>query len=159
MRYGARQLLLGTLLVIAGTFCLWRCSIEQPTDDYVDHHPDIVDGAPLTVEAAESGSKRSGQWPTVRKHYLAVHPTCEACGARTDLNVHHVMPFHLDPSKELDPANLITLCRGCHLRIGHACDSDGRVNWSCSNPNVREDARKHLHANHAWPDTKGNRTK
>lgn len=32
------------------------------------------------------------------------------------------MPFNLDPSLELDPSNLITLCMGekeCHLHIGH----------------------------------------
>jgi hypothetical protein len=32
------------------------------------------------------------------------------------------VPFHEDPSKELDPTNLLALCMGpkeCHLEIGH----------------------------------------
>lgn len=41
------------------------------------------------------------------------------------MQVHHVDPYHLDPAKELDPANLISLCMGpleCHVRIGHGDD-------------------------------------
>jgi len=67
-------------------------------------------------------AKRSGQWPTVEKHFLEAHPTCAACGGTERLNVHHVHPFHLFPELELDPNNLITLCMGekeCHLKIGH----------------------------------------
>ncbi len=36
-----------------------------------------------------------------------------------DLNVHHCRPFHLHPDLELNPANLITLCRNHHLWWGH----------------------------------------
>ncbi len=67
-------------------------------------------------------AKRSGKWPTVEKHFLEAHPSCEACGSRKRLNVHHCKPFHLDPELELDPNNLITLCmdtKECHLKIGH----------------------------------------
>ena len=77
---------------------------------------------------------RSGKWPTVRKHYIEEHPACEACGAADDLEVHHVLPFHLHPDRELDPANLITLCRRCHLLLGHAAD------FRAYNPHVRADA-------------------
>lgn len=69
------------------------------------------------------GTKRSGKWPTVEKHFLEEHGECAACGSKTRLNVHHCVPFHIDASKELDPENLITLCMSrneCHLRIGHA---------------------------------------
>jgi hypothetical protein len=41
------------------------------------------------------------------------------------LQVHHILPFHLNPQLELDPSNLITLCMGkleCHLIIGHGGD-------------------------------------
>ena len=81
--------------------------------------------------------KRSSEWPTVRKHFLASSPTCAACGGISLLNVHHKEPFHLDPKLELDPSNLITLCMGkleCHLLLGH-CD-----NWKGYNPNVAQDA-------------------
>ena len=68
---------------------------------------------------APSGTKRSPHWPAVRKAYLADHPICAACGGFTALEVHHVVPFAKNPSKELDPLNLITLCmaidRHCHL--------------------------------------------
>lgn len=103
--------------------------------EYVEHHPDVPEGM-------VGATPRSPQWPKVRSEFLRRHGKCEACGTRNDLNVHHVKPFHLYPEKELDPTNLITLCRDCHLRYGHACDAHGRVNWSCENPNVREDIRK-----------------
>ena len=63
--------------------------------------------------------------------------------------MHHVIPFGVDGqgdddgdgiTNELDPDNLITLCSegglDCHFWCGHA------GNYSCSNPNVREDAKK-----------------
>lgn len=86
-------------------------------------------------------AKRSNKWPTVEKHFREAHPTCEACGSKKRLNVHHCMPFHLDSSKELDPTNLITLCMSkneCHLHIGHG------GSFKQYNPNVREDAAEAL---------------
>jgi hypothetical protein len=47
------------------------------------------------------------------------------------------MPFHDQPSMELDPKNLITLCMGkteCHLTIGHG------GSFEQYNPNVARDA-------------------
>ncbi len=89
------------------------------------------------------GGDRSSHWPTVREEFAIDHPACEACGTRECLNVHHVKPFHTDPDLELDPDNLITLCRDHHFRIGH--DPDGmagpqKPNWKLSNPRVREEA-------------------
>lgn len=121
-------------------FCLillFTVGCNQPT--YVDHHDNIqVEGELLT-----GAVQRSPKWPTVRNKYIKQHNSCEACGSRYNLNVHHVKSFRLHPEKELDPTNLITLCRTCHLHIGHACDDKGHVNWSCENPNVREDSVKH----------------
>lgn len=80
-------------------------------------------------------AKRSSHWPTVEKHFRESHPTCAACGSSKRLNVHHCMPFHLDPQLELDPNNLITLCmdkKECHLRIGHG------GSFKQYNPNVRK---------------------
>jgi 5-methylcytosine-specific restriction protein A len=74
---------------------------------------------------AKPGQKRSNQWPTIRKHFLIKNPVCSVCGGKKKLEVHHKMPFHMDPSKELDPHNLITLCEedtdgvNCHLLFGH----------------------------------------
>lgn len=70
-------------------------------------------------------AKRSGSWPTVRKHHLESHPNCAVCGGCDKIDVHHLLPFHLHPELELDAANLITLCESkknglnCHLWFGH----------------------------------------
>lgn len=88
------------------------------------------------------GEPRSSQWPKVRAAWLLDHGVCEACGQKDHLNVHHEIPFHSNPSKELDPTNMITLCTdgpghmNCHLVIGHAGNYRGR------NPTVREDAKR-----------------
>lgn len=82
--------------------------------------------------------ERSSGWSKVRAAYVREHPTCEACGTIKDLNVHHIKPFHLRPELELDPDNLITLCRTDHFYVGH------RGNWSKENPNCRQDAAKML---------------
>src|SRR5271155_3275861 len=86
-------------------------------------------------------AKRSSHWPTVEKHFREAHPTCEACGSKNRLNVHHCKPFHLDPEMELDPTNRITLCmdtKECHLHIGHG------GSFKQYNPNVRKDAAETL---------------
>ena len=86
------------------------------------------------------GVKRSGQWVTVRKHFIAKNNVCAVCGGKKKLEVHHVKPFHLYPEFELDPTNLITLCEdlgngiNCHLLIGHL------GNYRNVNTAVREDA-------------------
>lgn len=60
------------------------------------------------------------------------------CGNSFNVVPHHIVPFHVDPSKELDPSNLISLCEGetfnCHLFFGHL------KNWSKYNPDVVKDA-------------------
>jgi 5-methylcytosine-specific restriction protein A len=86
-------------------------------------------------------TKRSSQWPRVRRQFLKDYPRCAACGARKRLNVHHVVPFHINPALELVPDNLITLCEGggnCHLIHGHLKD------WKAYNPEVRRDAAYYL---------------
>jgi len=74
---------------------------------------------------------RSGKWPAVRRAWLAEHPCCEVCGG-ADPDVHHVRPFHLHPSLELEPTNLISLGRDCghHLTHGH-CGSFLSYNAHC----------------------------
>jgi 5-methylcytosine-specific restriction endonuclease McrA len=96
----------------------------------------VSDAEPAVFVTQHESHARSPHWPTARKHFLEQHPACEACGTTKDLNVHHVVPFHEDPSKilELDPANMITLCREHHFLIGH------QSNWKDSNRNVRADA-------------------
>jgi hypothetical protein len=83
------------------------------------------------------GAGRSGQWPRVRKEYLKEHPECEATGSREKLEVHHVVPYSVDPSLELEFSNLITLTRknGIHLIVGHL------GSFQSYNDKVREDAK------------------
>jgi len=99
----------------------------------------FVHGLSLFLSVVREKSKsfrRSSVWGMVRDAHLEENPTCEACGGVDKLQVHHVIPVHLDPSSELDYNNLITLCMGineCHLRIGH----DG--SWLRHNPFVHTD--------------------
>lgn len=68
-------------------------------------------------------NERSPQWSEVRKIHLSKQPFCQACGKKDNLEVHHIEPYHVNPSKELDPTNLITLCsKHCHLTFGHLMD-------------------------------------
>jgi len=96
------------------------------------------------------GSARSGAWPRVRREHLAAEPACAACGRRKDIEVHHCVPVHVDPSRELDRANLISLCGDpCHLVHGHL------MSFMRHNPDVREDAasyRQKLEAQKAAQD-------
>lgn len=66
---------------------------------------------------------RDPQWESYRRAQLVRQPECQWCGSRTDLQVHHVLPFHTHPDRELDFTNFITLCEkagvGCHLGKGH----------------------------------------
>lgn len=81
-----------------------------------------------------AGESRSSLWPSVRNAFIKQHPVCAVCGSRKDLNVHHVQPFHTDPRQELNPMNLITLCRVHHEWWGHL------GSWKSWNERVREDS-------------------
>ena len=101
--------------------------------------------SPEEIAAAKHDSERSPEWPRVRAQYLGEHPACAACGREHDpkaMEVHHRQPFHLDPAKELDLANLITLCQhescNCHLVFGHL------LNYKAFNPDVDGDAASYL---------------
>lgn len=77
---------------------------------------------------------RSPGWKKVRDKFIKNNPTCAACGTKEDLEVHHITPYHVDKSLELDQDNLITLCgKRCHYVFGHFCD------WKSWNENVVND--------------------
>jgi hypothetical protein len=65
------------------------------------------------------GTPRSPKWQSVRNEFIKTHDECVCCGSKNKLQVHHILPFCVDPSKELDPDNLATMCSRCHLLIGH----------------------------------------
>ena len=85
-------------------------------------------------------TKRSSKWPAVRKNHLAKHPCCAVYGGTQKVEVHHIIPFHQDPSLELESTNLISLCEGLrscnhHLWFGHL------GNYKKTNPDVIKDAQ------------------
>lgn len=85
------------------------------------------------VGGMEARGDRSPQWRTVRDRYASAHPFCAFCGS-SSVDVHHIHPVHLFPSKELDPDNLVSLCRVHHFIYGHGGD------WKGFNPDVMVDS-------------------
>lgn len=87
------------------------------------------------------GAVRSPKWQKLRNAHLAANPQCIACGdvKNHEKQVHHVVPVHVDPTKELDPTNLVTLCGDrCHIIFGHCYD------YHLTNPHVVEDCARML---------------
>ena len=82
----------------------------------------------------ELGAQRSSRWRSVRNEYLRTHKVCAVCGGDNDLDVHHRIPFHKDPSLELEPNNFITLCTPHHFLVGHL------MSWRSWNSEVDRDA-------------------
>ena len=82
----------------------------------------------------------------MRKEHLKKQPCCQACGSDRKPEVHHIVPVHLDPSRELDPSNLITLCdKWCHFVFGHLLD------YRSWNKDVVRDARHYLEKRRTRP--------
>lgn len=93
--------------------------------------------------AGKPSAKRSPHWEEVRKQHLNSEPICQSCGKAEGLEVHHKIPFCIDPSKELLDSNLITLCEvgiKCHLNTGH------HGNWKKFNVNVVNDCKENVRA-------------
>lgn len=89
------------------------------------------------IREKDKSRSRSPSWDKVRDAHLECHPVCAACGASDNLQVHHIIPYRVEASRELDPSNLITLCMGkhdCHLHVGHG------GSFKYYNPNVISDA-------------------
>ena len=89
---------------------------------------------------AEKGQRRSPEWRVVRKNYKKAFPTCFICDSAKRVEVHHIVPFNIAPDLELEPENLMSLCRkrkfgiNCHLLVGHL------GNFRRTNPNCKMDA-------------------
>ena len=79
-------------------------------------------------------TRRSPEWGPFRDRIVRENPFCAGCSKQTSLEVHHITPFHVRPDLEVDPANVMVLCRDCHWWIGHLRD------WRLHNPHVIEDA-------------------
>ena len=81
------------------------------------------------------GATRSPQWEKLRKQFLKTQSSCQVCSTTKNLEVHHIIPFHVDASKELDMDNLITLCNDHHLLFGHL------MSYRSFNGYVKDDAQ------------------
>ena len=70
------------------------------------------------------GIARSPRWGETKRLFELAHPKkCAVC-EKTKCALHHKLPFHKDPSQELNFENLIWLCEGLgtgnhHLWFGH----------------------------------------
>src|SRR5574343_64887 len=120
---------------VLGVWWLHNWIPEAPPHEQMEavHAPDL----------AHDHLGRSGAWPRVRREHLDHQPACVACDSRESLNVHHIKPYHDSPELELDPDNLVTLCRRHHFYLGH--DPDGPKgpavpDWHKANPDVLRDA-------------------
>ena len=98
------------------------------TKHYAVHkrrHPEVYD-------------KIKERWEEFEREYWKKHPNekyCHICGERRNVELHHIVPRHVDPSRIFDESNLIPLCRCCHFRFGHLC------NWDLWNPFIVDDAK------------------
>jgi len=80
------------------------------------------------------GAARSSMWGYTRDEYEKLHPKICFCGTTKKIELHHIIPFHKDPTKERDFDNLIWLCRKHHYDFGHL------KSWYSHNIDVRDDA-------------------
>lgn len=64
---------------------------------------------------------RSPKWSSLRDRFTKEKKRCAISGLETDLEVHHVKPFHLFPDLELEWDNLCLLTRPIHYLVGHCC--------------------------------------
>jgi 5-methylcytosine-specific restriction endonuclease McrA len=60
---------------------------------------------------------RSGSWYRLREQLRLSQGIfrCRDCRIVSDrLEAHHIVPISVDPSRELDPTNVVFLCQHCH---------------------------------------------
>ena len=71
-----------------------------------------IDGRSKLLSPARYGD----DWDKIRYLvYLRDRFTCQDCGIKGDrLDIHHIIPFLIEYNNSL--SNLITLCRGCHMK-------------------------------------------
>lgn len=113
---------------------------QRLASDFISREVD-----PVPMGAGE----RSPLWDKLRNSWVKNHPSCAACGVKTNLEVHHVVPFSVSPKLELDSGNLLTLCSSCHLTFGHL------RYWESWNPTVRYDTDQFLVRVQNRPKLKG----
>ena len=82
--------------------------------------------APQKIHRAKfkrSGVKTKSWAIAVRERY---NNECALCGRKTNLEVHHIVPFSVDPSIRYEVNNGILLCHECHMLAHKAfCGPNG----------------------------------
>ena len=82
------------------------------------------------------GVPRSPKFAKLAKEFIKEKGgKCEATGVSFDLEVHHILPYHLYPEKELDKNNFIVLTHWIHFFLAHL----GR--WASHNEKIVEHAK------------------
>lgn len=61
----------------------------------------------------------STAWRRLRAHVRTRDGSCRRCGSSDDLTAHHLVSIHDAPERALDAANVVTLCRSCHGKVGN----------------------------------------
>lgn len=92
--------------------------------------------------AAAAERPRDPRWASWLKKFL-VGKSCICCDSRENLTGHHDTPFHIDPSRELDPTNVDPVCGDCHFTVAHL------RNWRLWNKDFRKHAATLLAARRA----------
>lgn len=72
------------------------------------------------------------QWRKTARLYMVDHKVCELCAEDSELQVHHVVPWHISAELRFVLSNLVCLCQPCHFRFGHW------RRWKDSNPEIRQ---------------------
>lgn len=94
----------------------------------IDHLKDRLTGK------APKGAKRDPGWRALRNRYIKKFPECAVCNRKAK-QVHHKIPFHYAPDLEKEWSNLMSMCRRCHLLIGHC------ANYQNFNTTIDADAK------------------
>jgi len=67
-----------------------------------------------------------------KRDYAIVHTECAICGSEKCIEVHHVIPVHININLATNYENFIALCdnnnNGCHRWIGHFGDFKNKWN-------------------------------
>jgi thymidylate synthase (FAD) len=76
----------------------------------------------VTPRRASTARWKREQAPRIHQRFGY---TCQLCGHRGGrLHAHHAVPVWLDPARERDPDNLISLCPTCHSSVHRTRDAE-----------------------------------
>lgn len=84
------------------------------------------------MSRSPSGSRSSGPWARFRRQLLDARGwRCEECGSAgcSPLELHHVVPVAMDPSRRFDPTNVLCLGRACHLKAHRPAEGPEQAAW------------------------------